>query len=80
MKKDAVKNRPTMAPSNLPPPKQGCCSAVDGLVAYATAFPGLCDDGLMGAGLIVLRSREYRMMGNGERIVLRSREYRMMGL
>ncbi len=41
MKKDAVKNRPTI--------------------------PGLCDDGLMGAGLIVLNSQECRMMGMGGR-------------
>ena len=27
-----------LAPSDLPPPKQGCCSAGDGLVAYAKAF------------------------------------------
>ena len=43
MKKDAVKNRPTLASADLPPPKQGCCSAVGWMVAYATAFLGKWD-------------------------------------
>ena len=31
-------NATTMAPWDLPPPKQGCCSAGGGLVAYAKAL------------------------------------------
>ena len=37
-------DRPTLAPADLPPPKQGCCSAVVGKVADATAFLGMWDD------------------------------------
>ena len=33
-----VENVSILAPLDLPPPKQGCCSAGDGLVAYAKAF------------------------------------------
>ena len=34
----AVENVSTLAPLDLPPPKQGCCSAGGGLVADATAL------------------------------------------
>jgi len=37
----------TLAPLDLPPPKQGCCSAGGGLVAYAKA---LCQMSKCGAG------------------------------
>jgi hypothetical protein len=38
-----VKNRPTLAPADLPPPKQVCCSAGGWKVAYAMAFLGMWD-------------------------------------
>ena len=33
-----AENVSTLAPLDLPPPKQGCCSAGGGLVAYAKAL------------------------------------------
>jgi len=42
-----AENVSTLAPLDLPPPKQGCCSAGGGLVAYAKA---LCQMSKCGAG------------------------------
>ncbi len=42
-----AENVSTLAPLDLPPPKQGCCSAGGGLVAYAKA---LCQMSKCGEG------------------------------
>ena len=54
----------TLAPLDLPPPKQGCCSAGGGLVAYAKA---LCQMSKCGAGEEGLFCRErFDIMQNVE--------------
>ena len=60
----AVENVSTLAPLDLPPPKQGCCSAGGGLVAYAKA---LCQMSKCGAGEEGLFCRErFDIMQNVE--------------
>ena len=59
-----VENVSTLAPLDLPPPKQGCCSAGGGLLAYAKA---LCQMSKCGAGEEGLFCRErFDIMQNVE--------------
>ena len=54
LKKDAVKNKKTLAPADLPPPKWECCSAGGGYVADATTFHGMWECWVRGGSVFVL--------------------------